>query len=60
LISVIFWTAIGVIAAWRATRCPIAGWPEFWREYFLLLAATAIGAGVGIGIGAARIGAVFL
>ena len=60
LISAVFWAAIGVIAAWRATRRPIAGWPDFWREYLLLWVATAIGAGAGIGIAAARIGGTLL
>ena len=60
LVSAIFWTAIGFIAAWRATRRPIAGWPDFWREYLMLWLATAIGAGLGIGIAAARIGGTLL
>lgn len=59
-ISAIFWIAVGLIAAWRATRRPIAGWPDFWREYLLLWLATAIGAGVGIGIAAVRIGGTLL
>lgn len=60
LISAIFWAAIGVVAAWRATRRPIAGWPDFWREYLLLWVATAVGVGIGIGIAAARIGGTLL
>lgn len=56
LLSVLFWIAVGSIAAWRATRRPIAGWPEFWREYVILWLATATGAGIGIVIAAARIG----
>ena len=56
LLSVLFWIAVGSIAAWRATRRPIAGWPEFWREYLILWLATATGAGIGIVIAAARIG----
>lgn len=60
LISAVFWAVIGIIAAWRATRRPIAAWPDFWREYLLLWIATAIGAAVGIGIAAARIGGTLL
>ena len=60
LVSAIFWAAIGVIAAWRATRRPIAGWPDFWREYLLLWVATAVGVGIGIGVAAARIGGTLL
>ena len=60
LVSAIFWAAIGVVAAWRATRRPIAGWPDFWREYLLLWVATAVGVGIGIGVAAARIGGTLL
>lgn len=56
LISVVFWLIIGLIAAARATRRPIAGWPDFWREYLLLWIAVAIGAAAGLGIAVAMIG----
>ncbi|MEC7383646.1 MAG: hypothetical protein VX526_03065 [Actinomycetota bacterium] len=60
LLSALFWIAVGFIAAWRATRRPIAGWPEFWREYVFLWLATATGAGTGIVIAATRIGSALL
>ncbi len=60
LLSALFWIAVGFIAAWRATRGPIAGWPEFWREYVFLWLATATGAGIGIVIAATRIGGALL
>ena len=60
LLSAVFWVVMGFIAAWRATRRPIAGWPDFWREYVFLWLATAIGAGIGIVIAAARIGGALL
>ena len=60
LLSALFWAVVGFIAAWRATRRPIAGWRDFWREYLFLWLATAIGAGIGIVVAAARIGGALL
>jgi hypothetical protein len=59
-LSVAFWVVIGVIAARRAIRRPIASWRDFWLQFTFLGLATAIGAIVGMAIAAARIGETLL
>jgi hypothetical protein len=41
--SIVLWVALGALAAWRATRRPVAGWREFWREYLWLAIPTWAG-----------------
>ena len=59
-LSVAFWVVIGVIAARRAVRQPIASWRDFWLQFTFLGVAAAIGAIVGMAIAAARIGETLL
>jgi hypothetical protein len=47
--SVAVWAVLGWWAARRATRVPVAGWPEFWREYTWL--AVGVVAGVVLALG---------
>jgi hypothetical protein len=42
-VSAIVWMAVGVVAARRATRSPVAGWRDFWREFGWLAAGIWIG-----------------
>lgn len=41
--SAALWLAIGVVAAHRATRSPVASWRDFWREWAWLAGAVWIG-----------------
>ncbi|HEY4333701.1 MAG TPA: hypothetical protein VGM78_14065 [Ilumatobacteraceae bacterium] len=47
-ISVVLWFLIGVIAARRATRSPVATWRDFWREYAWLAIAVWLGVGAAL------------
>jgi hypothetical protein len=42
--SVPLWLLLGMLAARRATRSPMATWREFWREYAFLAVGVALGA----------------
>lgn len=35
-VSALLWLCIGLVAARRATRSPVATWRDFWREYLWL------------------------
>lgn len=35
-VSALLWLVIGLVAARRATRSPVATWRDFWREYLWL------------------------
>jgi hypothetical protein len=54
--SAVFWAVLGLIAAWRATRRPVATWRDFWAAYAWLAVAVVVGAGIGIAVAAARLG----
>jgi len=54
--SAVFWAVLGLVAAWRATRRPVATWRDFWGAYLWLAAAVVLGAAIGIVIAAARLG----
>jgi len=41
--SVVLWMGVGVVAARRATRSPVAGWRDYWREFRWLAAGIWIG-----------------
>lgn len=43
-ISVVLWLLIGFVASRRATRNPVAGWSDFWRDFRTLAVGTWIGA----------------
>lgn len=60
ILSLVFWVAIGAIAARRAIRRPFACWRDYWWQYTLLAVATAMGALIGLAVAAARIGETLL
>ncbi|MFZ4720384.1 MAG: hypothetical protein ACOYMR_13225 [Ilumatobacteraceae bacterium] len=41
--SALLWLVLGVVAARRATRTPVASWRDFWREYLWLAGGVWIG-----------------
>jgi hypothetical protein len=43
-LSVVLWLVVGYLAARRATRNPMASWPDFWRNYWWLAVGIWIGA----------------
>jgi hypothetical protein len=43
LVSAALWLAIGVVAARRATRSPVATWRDFWREFAWMAAGVWLG-----------------
>ena len=43
LVSAALWFGIGVVAARRSTRSPVATWRDFWREFSWLAAGVWIG-----------------
>ncbi|MEO8267499.1 MAG: hypothetical protein ABI706_18510 [Ilumatobacteraceae bacterium] len=42
--SGVLWMIVGVIAARRATRLPVASWRDYWREYVWLAVGVWLGA----------------
>jgi hypothetical protein len=48
VLSVALWAALGLAAAWRATRRPAVAWREFWVEYGWSVAAVWCGVAVGL------------
>ncbi len=42
-VSAVLWFGVGVVAARRATRSPVATWRDFWREYSWLAAGVWLG-----------------
>jgi len=54
--SVPLWLVLGYLAAWRATRRPIATWTDYARELAYLTIAVAIGATVALMIAAQVVG----
>lgn len=45
-ISVALWLMLGLIAARRATRDPMATWSDYWRNYWWLAGGVWLGASV--------------
>lgn len=41
--SAVLWFVVGLVAARRATRSPVATWRDFWREYSWLAAGIWLG-----------------
>ncbi len=41
--SAALWIVIGLVAAFRSTRSPVASWRDFWREYLWLAAGVWLG-----------------
>jgi hypothetical protein len=54
--SVLFWLALGWLAARRATRSPVASWRNWWTEFAWVLGSVWLGTGVGLWILAQRYG----
>jgi hypothetical protein len=46
--SAAFWFLLGLFAAVRATRRPVAGWGDFWRDYAWLAVPVWIGVGAAL------------
>ncbi len=51
------WIGVGAVAAYRATRRPVAGAAEWWREYLRLAAGIWLGALGALLLGALVVGA---
>ena len=41
--SAVLWLLVGLVAARRATRTPVASWRDFWREYLWVAAGVWLG-----------------
>ena len=54
--SAVMWLLIGVLAARRSTRNPMATWSDYWRHYFWMLAGIWVGVTAGLAIATVRIG----
>lgn len=46
--SIVIWLLVGFLAARRATRHPMATWPDFWRHCIPLTIGIWIGATIGL------------
>jgi hypothetical protein len=58
--SAVLWLAIGVLAARRATRPPVASWRDFWREWAWPAAGVWLGVLVALGIARLSVGSALL
>lgn len=45
-ISAALWLMLGLVAARRATRDPMATWSDYWRNYWWLAGGVWLGAGI--------------
>jgi hypothetical protein len=48
--SALVWALLGVIAARRATRSPVASWRDWWREYLWLVGGLWLGVVAGLAV----------
>lgn len=53
--SGLMWMLVGFLAARRATRNPMATWPDFWRHYAWLCAGVWAGAAIALVVAAQSI-----
>lgn len=53
--SVVLWLLVGLLAARRATRNPVATWSDYWRHYAWLCGGIWAGCAVALGVAAAVI-----
>lgn len=53
--SGLLWLFVGVLAARRATRNPMATWSDFWRHYAWMCAGVWAGAALALGVAALSI-----
>jgi hypothetical protein len=54
--SGLMWFLIGILAARRATRNPMATWSDFWRHYFWMLAGVWVGVAIAVAIATVQVG----
>jgi hypothetical protein len=45
-LSIALWLMLGLVAARRATRNPMATWTDYWRNYWWLAGGVWVGAGI--------------
>ena len=50
--SVLLWLLVGLLAARRATRNPVATWSDYWRHYAWLCGGIWAGCAVALGVAA--------
>jgi hypothetical protein len=55
-VSGLLWMAIGLLAARRATRNPLATWADFWRHYMWMAGGVWVGAGIALGLATVSLG----
>lgn len=48
--SIALWFVVGLVAARRATRSPVATWRDYWREFLWLACGIWIGVGMALAI----------
>ncbi len=53
--SGLLWLLVGVLAARRATRNPMATWADFWRHYAWMCVGIWVGASAALGVAALAI-----
>ena len=53
--SGLLWLFVGLLAARRATRNPMATWSDFWRHYAWMCAGVWTGAALALGVAALSI-----
>ena len=53
--SGLLWLFVGLLAARRATRNPMATWSDFWRHYAWMCAGVWAGAALALGVAALSI-----
>jgi hypothetical protein len=53
--SGLLWILVGVLAARRATRNPMATWADFWRHYAWMCGGIWVGASAALGVAALAI-----
>ena len=56
LASIPLWLLLGFVAAWRATRRPIASWGDYTRELLYLTVAVAVGVSIALVVSAQIVG----
>ncbi len=53
--SAVMWMLVGLLAARRATRNPMATWSDFWRHYTWMCAGVWVGASAALVVAALSI-----
>ncbi len=55
-VSGVLWMAVGLVAARRATRNPLATWSDFWRHYLWLAGGIWVGSLIALGLATIALG----